>query len=372
MARLLFSPLIAVSTLNQANLIRQLCEENEIECEIKNSITVPDTWTDTDAFLWLTLAAPQFLSDAVAPALCSPKPHAAYVTVEGLPTRAMFVSTNIPRLRFVAVSEFVRKCLENAGLSVERVVHHAVDIEQCKNAISLRNTTRRYLSHKYGVDLDEYCVFLFNGRHDPRKNVQGLLQAFKYLEAKGRKDILLFMITDESVKELMNMEGVRGRCFIEASVGSLPYHRVLELMAAADYIVFPSFAEGFGLPLLEGNAVGRPVLHTWMPPLSEFSSQDFNFTWNYLEEVEVKNAAVQTWLFHVYTMDMLAEMMDYAADIYFNHREEYDDYCEKAFEHAHKWDYRRIYPELLRLLGFNVKEEIRHVEKSVKEIEMGG
>ena len=369
MARLLFSPLIAVSTLNQANLIRQLCEEEGIECEIKGSITVPDTWTDADAFLWLTLAAPQFLSDAVAPALNTSKPHAAYVTIEGMPTKSMFVSSNIPRLRFIAVSEFVRQCLVNAGLSVECVVHHAIDIERCKNAIKQRKIVRKHLSEKYGVNLDDYCVFLYNGRHDPRKNVQGLLQAFKYLEVKGRKDILLFMITDESVKELMTMEGVRERCFIEATTGSLPYQRVLELMAAADYIVFPTFSEGFGLPALEGNAVGRPVLHAWMPPLSEFSSQDFNFTWNYMEEIEVRNAGVQTWLFHVYTMDILAEMMEYATDIYLNHREEYEDYCEKAFEHAHKWDYRRIYPSLLRRLGFNVKERVVPVEKSLKEIE---
>jgi len=369
MARLLFSPLIAVSTLNQANLIRQLCEEEGIECEIKNSITVPDTWTDADAFLWLTLAAPQFLSDAVAPALNTSKPHAAYVTIEGMPTKSMFVSSNIPRLRFIAVSEFVRQCLVNAGLSVECVVHHAIDIERCKNAIKQRKIVRKHLSEKYGVNLDDYCVFLYNGRHDPRKNVQGLLQAFKYLEVKGRKDILLFMITDESVKELMTMEGVRERCFIEATTGSLPYQRVLELMAAADYIVFPTFSEGFGLPALEGNAVGRPVLHAWMPPLSEFSSQDFNFTWNYMEEIEVRNAGVQTWLFHVYTMDILAEMMEYATDIYLNHREEYEDYCEKAFEHAHKWDYRRIYPSLLRRLGFNVKERVVPFEKSLKEIE---
>lgn len=40
----------------------------------------------------------------------------------------------------------------------------------------------------------------------------------------------------------------------------LPYGKVIELYQNCDVVSFPSLYEGFGLPILEANAIGRPVL----------------------------------------------------------------------------------------------------------------
>jgi len=109
--------------------------------------------------------------------------------------------------------------------------------------------------------------------------------------------------------------------------------------------------EGFGLPVLEANSLGVPAIHSWFPPLSEFSSQEFNFVFNYLLERPMKTRSGQFFIMHEYVPDMLADMIDYALDVFYNSREEYEDYSAKAIEHASRWDYRLIYPRLLDHLG---------------------
>jgi len=41
---------------------------------------------------------------------------------------------------------------------------------------------------------------------------------------------------------------------------NLPYSEVLDQYRKADIVLFASLYEGFGLPILEANAIGRPVI----------------------------------------------------------------------------------------------------------------
>jgi glycosyltransferase involved in cell wall biosynthesis len=45
---------------------------------------------------------------------------------------------------------------------------------------------------------------------------------------------------------------------------------VVELLQAADALVFPSFTEGFGLVVLEALACGTPVIASALPPFTEY------------------------------------------------------------------------------------------------------
>lgn len=54
-----------------------------------------------------------------------------------------------------------------------------------------------------------------------------------------------------------------------ASVSDLTKNQVVALYAECDLVVFVSTYEGFGLPILEGQAVGRPVLTSDLSPMRE-------------------------------------------------------------------------------------------------------
>ncbi|MHA1593616.1 MAG: glycosyltransferase [Candidatus Baldrarchaeia archaeon] len=349
--KVLVSPLLAVSTLNQANLIKKLIVSSGYDCEFKKTITYNDVLSpEVHSVLWFQLATVEFLNEAVFPFLQCRKPKAIYVTIEGVPRKSSVLCSNLPRLEYIANSRFTKKCLEYVGFRIKDVVHHGVDTDLAKKAFQTASLTRARILKNY----KDKCVFLFVGRNDPRKGLPALSEAVQILLDKGRRDFVLLLVTEESAKPMF----AKPNCVFYAKFGSMEYFKILQLMSAVDYVVFPSYCEGFGLPLLEANSVGTPVIHAWAPPFDEFSSKDFNFVFDYTEEKMVPCGNSQWWLFHTYPPEFLAEMMDYAIDVWKNHKDELGQYCVKAMEHAENWDYRRVYRKLLKYIGVEVKEDV--------------
>jgi len=341
--KVLMSVLYATSTINQANLIKRLIEEKGYECEYKRTITIFDMRDpEIHAILWIQLATVPFLGDCVAPYLMGEKPRAIYVTVEGIPAKSAVIHSNIPRCSFIANSKFTADCLRRAGLNVLDVVHHAVDPVAVKNAKQYVEFYRKQWDEKYG----EKVKFLYVGRHDPRKALDKLSNAVDILNQKGVKDWVLLIHSDEAARPLFEKDN----CDFISNFGTLKYEQVLAMMGACDYLVFPSRCEGFGLPVLEANAMGKPVLHNFCPPMSEFSSEEFNFVWEFTDRQFVNQSHAQYWIFHDYPDFIIAEVMEDAIDYYKSKKEQYNEFCEKAKEHAKKWHYRRIYPKLLKYI----------------------
>jgi len=338
------SVLLATSTINQANIIRKLIEEKGFEVEYKNTITIFDMKDEeVHGILWFKLATVPFLGDVVAPYIMGKKPRAIYVTVEGIPTKSAVLHSNIPRCSFIANSYFTMDSLRRAGLRVMDVVHHAIDPAMIKKAEQYIELYRKEWDKKY----KERVKFLYVGRNDPRKALNKLSTAVDVLNQEGVKDWVLLIHSDESAKQLFKKEN----CEFISSFGSLKYEEVLGMMGACDYLVFPSVCEGFGLPILEANAMGVPVLHNFCPPMSEFSSEEFNFVWEYADKQFVNQGNAQYWIFHEYPDAIIAEVMKDAIRIFKQSKKEYKEYCEKAKEHAMRWDYKRIYPRLLKYLN---------------------
>jgi glycosyltransferase involved in cell wall biosynthesis len=115
---------------------------------------------------------------------------------------------------------------------------------------------------------------LFVGTLEPRKNVEGLLEAFARV-AKELPHQLVLVGQDgwgtAPIHALLRDPRLAGRV---RRVGYVETHRELAAFyAAAEALVFPSHYEGFGLPVLEAMASGCPVITSHAASLPEVGGE---------------------------------------------------------------------------------------------------
>lgn len=116
---------------------------------------------------------------------------------------------------------------------------------------------------------------LFIGRLERKKNVAGLVTAYAQLQSQlpDPPDLLLvgrpgvgFEEIESAIKQLRNPQAVH-------RLPWLPSSELTALLAGADVFVFPSFYEGFGLPVLEAFAEGIPVVASSAGSLPEVAGE---------------------------------------------------------------------------------------------------
>ena len=102
---------------------------------------------------------------------------------------------------------------------------------------------------------------LFLGNDKPHKNLDGLLAAFALLRAAHPRLRLLLAGVPPGKRSASGVE----------PLGYVADAELPPLVAGARALVLPSFAEGFGLPVLEAQAAGTPVACSDIPVLRETS-----------------------------------------------------------------------------------------------------
>jgi len=132
---------------------------------------------------------------------------------------------------------------------------------------------KEYLE-KYGLQEKKY--FLFVGTLEPRKNIPGIIEAFHQLVTNNehyKKDYKLVIMGKKGWFYREIFETVK-KYHLEESVvftGYLGGEAKQSLLAHAFLFVYPSFYEGFGLPVLEAMAFGVPVITANISSLPEVS-----------------------------------------------------------------------------------------------------
>ena len=113
--------------------------------------------------------------------------------------------------------------------------------------------------------------FLYLGRQDPYKNLAGLIDAFAaidsqdyYLAIAGSSDPRFTPQLQQRALEL----GIGDRVFW---LDYLDYQELPIIISGAIALVFPTFWEGFGLPVLEAMACGTPVITSNLASLPEIT-----------------------------------------------------------------------------------------------------
>jgi glycosyltransferase involved in cell wall biosynthesis len=111
---------------------------------------------------------------------------------------------------------------------------------------------------------------LFVSTLEPRKNIGGVLEAFELVAQSGYAGHLVLVgrwgWRTDAIRRALELSPVRERIvhldYVER--GDLPW-----LYRGADALLFPSWIEGFGLPLLEAMACGTPVVTSGRSAMAE-------------------------------------------------------------------------------------------------------
>jgi len=145
------------------------------------------------------------------------------------------------------------------------VVHQCAD--DAYRPISDAELTREAAA-RYGIDRPfVLCV----GRVELRKNVVGLLRAFKALRSSYGDDLLLVFAgpRDQDVYDPRGELPPPGRHGNTVVTGYVPNEDLAALYSCCEVLCFPSFYEGFGIPVLEAMQCGAPVVTSRVSSLPE-------------------------------------------------------------------------------------------------------
>lgn len=121
---------------------------------------------------------------------------------------------------------------------------------------------------RYGIDRPYVlCV----GRVELRKNVVGLLRAFEALQSSYGDDLLLVLAgprADDAHDPTGKLpaEGKQGATIV---TGYVPTEDLAALYSGGEVFCYPSFYEGFGIPVLEAMQCGAPVVTSRVSSLPE-------------------------------------------------------------------------------------------------------
>ncbi len=103
----------------------------------------------------------------------------------------------------------------------------------------------------------ERPYILWVGTVEPRKNLVGLIDAFRLIADEIPHDLVLVGPQGWGADIASHMSGVESRIVRH---GFASPNELAGLYRGADVFAFPSLAEGFGLPVLEAMSYGTPVV----------------------------------------------------------------------------------------------------------------
>lgn len=162
-----------------------------------------------------------------------------------------------------------REVIEYSGFAPSRVL--AIPLAASEGFSPRGEDECRVVLNRYGLTYGRFA--LFAGTIEPRKNIAGLLDAYERLPHALRILYPLVLAgyrgwkSEELHDRIQNAE----RAGWVRYLGFVPDVELPLLFAAARTFAFPSYYEGFGLPVLEAMASGVPVVCSDASSLPEAS-----------------------------------------------------------------------------------------------------
>ncbi len=176
----------------------------------------------------------------------------------------------LPRLarksaHLIAVSHYTKaRAVELLGVSAGKisVVHNGVD----KRFAPVSSAAIARTKQELGIRFERYVLIV--GSIEPRKNVAGFLRAWPEI-SRREPDLGLVIAGARGSGLVFGNAGLPEASANVCFTGYVRHELLPALYAGAMALVYPTLAEGFGLPPLEAMACGTPVVTAMNSSLPE-------------------------------------------------------------------------------------------------------
>jgi glycosyltransferase involved in cell wall biosynthesis len=235
---------------------------------------------DRPALLHVQYTAPLFCSTPIVVSVhdVSFLEHPEYFT----PFRALQLRCTVRRTvksaaRVITASEFSRRrILSSYRLDEDKVVVLPNGVATTFRPMA-REAAQKWVQTSFGL---RSPFILTVGDLVPRKNHAGLIRAFESLvRAHPHLPHQLVIVGKENWRA-SNVRATAKRSSVADRIhftGFVSDEGLLRLYGACDLFAYPSFYEGFGLPVLDALRHGTPVLASGNSSLREFQSPGLHF-----------------------------------------------------------------------------------------------
>ncbi|MBS5528126.1 MAG: glycosyltransferase family 4 protein [Prevotella sp.] len=144
-------------------------------------------------------------------------------------------------------------------------------VQELNKAISIATEKVHVIPNEIGADFvlkkkifNETSPVVLHIGTRPHKNLSRTIKALKDIDCRLR---IIGDIPDSDVKLLEKYN------VIYSSISNLSDRELIEEYYRADIINFPSLHEGFGMPIIEGQVVGRLVITSDMEPMKSIAGE---------------------------------------------------------------------------------------------------
>jgi len=261
-------------------------------------------------------------------------PSVTYVTVEGLPLRTMIREWVRRDCTFIANSRFTESMLKRVDVEVKDVIYHGVNFDLIKQTKQTQQLKKQ---------LNAKVVFGTVASQLPRKGLDRLAQAIKTTSEKLEDAKFYILTTPAGRNNFIGMDNVH----VSTNFGKLEREEVVALIGSFDYYICSSLSEGFGLPLLEAQAFGIPVIYPDYSPLSEITHPTANFPIDVAEEEYVRFMEAIDYLFHHYNPNDMADQIEKAYETYTCKPLQYQKISQQVKEFAQQFDILKTYSKFI-------------------------
>lgn len=163
-----------------------------------------------------------------------------------------------------------REAVEHLGFPAEEVVNISTACDAHFRPQSQDEAARRRLGETYGLTRP---FVMYTGGIDHRKNIEGLIRAYAMLPEQTRAAHQLAIVCSIQPHDRARLEDLAARSGLGkdeiALTGFVPEEDLVALYNACKLFIFPSWHEGFGMPVLEAMACGRPVIGSNLSSIPE-------------------------------------------------------------------------------------------------------